>query len=153
MEYLATIITIPVLCLLVALYIRKDMAVWLAIVSMSGAIVALSDVQPWQALLFFCGANLISAAIAYSHFSTTKLLLPIVIGITYSLEVMLSCLHIIVFSMTTEIQPMIGMTTGVIGVLQLALVLFMDDKRGPLVGIFSSMRNLVVRDLHDTGNS
>jgi len=153
MEYLATILLLPALCLLVAIKIRKDMAVWLAIVSMSGAIVVLSDVQPWQALLFFSGANLISAAIAYSHFSKTNLLLPIVIGATYSLEVTLSCLHIIVFSMTSELQPMIGMATGLIGILQLALVLFMDDEKGPLVGIFSSMRNLLVRDLHNTGNS
>ena len=55
--------------------------------------------------------------------------------------------------MTTELQPIIGLATGVIGLLQLALVLFMDDERGPLVGIFSSMRDLFMRDLHDTGNS
>jgi len=154
MEYLAITFTIlPILCILAALYVRKDMAVWLAIVSVSGALVAFSDANIWQSLLFFCGANLISSAIAYSHFNKTKILLPLVIGITYSIEVMLSFLHIVIFMETSELQPVVGVSTGLIGIFQLFLVLFMDDRKGALVGLFSSMRNLFVRDLHDTGNS
>lgn len=148
MDNLYTIfMALPGLCLLGAIILQKEMAVWLAVVTVSGALVIHQDHDIWEALLLFCVFNFLSLMVAYIHHKRTYNLLPLLMGITYCIEIVLAFIHLLIYSNTQELVLGIGIATGLIGISQLIAVFVMDDSKGALCDIFSDMRRFANRGL------
>lgn len=119
------------LIVLVAIYKRTEMALWLMLVSGAGMMAMYSDIKSNDyMIMFFCACNMILMYIGFENWRRTKLSLPLFIGLLASFDVVCNFIHLLYMINTGVVSYSIGVVTGVIAYAQLILVSTMKDSKG-----------------------
>lgn len=138
---------------LVAIIKRTEMALWLFIIASLGSVVAVSNVEPESALIFFCGANMILMMASFSSWRESRLKLPLLIGILASIDVVAVFVHYMLLLNNGVTSYACGIIAGTIGYIQFLLVCFMEDNRGALNDMLNSFRDSIRGALHISSNN
>lgn len=138
---------------IVALIKKSDMALWLLLIASFGHVVGMSGTGIEHSLIFFCGANLLLMIAAFNGWRSSKLILPMLIGLLASLDVVVGFTHYIYLMNTKELSYVAGLITGIIGYSQLLLVIFLKDSRGVMNDILHDAWDLFYGVMHLDGDN
>jgi hypothetical protein len=138
---------------LAALIKRSEMALWLFLIACLGSIVSISNSSPESSIVFFCGANLLLMLASFSNWKTTKLSLPLLIGLLACADVVIGFIHYLHLLNMGELSYIAALIAGAISYAQLMLVCFMKDSRGVMHDILNDSRDLFHGILHLDSNN
>jgi len=151
-HYLPVFAILPILFAIAAAFKRSETVLWLAVVSVFGAIISFSVKEHWQLFTWIISANSIAAAMCASHYSRSRSPVALVVTILLAAGSAVNFGHLVYNTNTGTMSVTAGYATGLIGYAELIAVLLMKDCRGSLNGLVDDFRAGFVGFFHLVGN-
>lgn len=133
---------LSVLLVVIAIFTRKDLAIYAAAISIAGALVWYENLHNPLTFTIFCGLNTLLALIASWYNSIHSTRLSQVVATLGCIAAILNCVQIYDI---TQVSSYISSTLT--WALMAALIL-MDGRKGLLNGLYSDMRDSLLRHVH-----
>lgn len=135
------------LLVLVAIFTRKDLAIYSAAISVAGALVWYENLHNPLTFTIFCGLNTLLVLIAAWYNSIHSTRLSQVVATLGCIAAILNCVQI--YDATSVSSYISASLTWAL----IASLLFMDGRKGLLDGLYSDMRDSLLRHVHLFGST
>jgi len=147
-NYSFPFLILPILFLGAAMVKKTEVAMWLALVSLFSMGVSTGNPEPWAVFTWSILANSLAAAAVTAHFFRTNSVLGLMMACVLCSLMVFSFGHYVYYANTGSMSVFAGVVTGVIGYIELLMVLFIKDKKGSLNELVDDARHSLIGLLH-----